>query len=169
MSWKMLVDLESIFFSASMTSVQISDRVFSKQLEDKLCPDAVWISFYADEFSYTYDLNYHIHQPAKTCKVTFAPLKMDKVFFIQIQSCFLFYYLLKKSMNLFETVIILLSKQGDNNRFRVGWLCNRNIDRIFNKYKDIDEALSTVQGLIGPPRHMGLFSNSQKFFQALLW
>lgn len=71
-------------------------------------------------------------------------------------------------MNLLETVIILLSKHRDNNRFRVGWLYNRNIDRIFNKYKDIDEALSTVQGLIGPPWYMSLFSNSQKFFQALL-
>lgn len=81
MSWKMLVDPESNSFSASMTIVQFSDRVFSKQLEDKLCPDAVWISFYADEFLYTYDMNYHIQQPAKTCMVTRALLKIAKVFF----------------------------------------------------------------------------------------
>lgn len=96
MSWKMLVDPESISFSASMTSVQISDGVFSKQLEDKLCPDAVWISFYADEFSYTYDMNYHIHQPAKTYKVTFAPLKMDKVFLYKFRAVFDFIIYLKK-------------------------------------------------------------------------
>lgn len=79
---------------------------------------------------------------------------MAEVFFIQIQCCVLFYYLLGKSMNLFGAVIILLSKQGYYNIFRVGWLYNRNIDRILNKCKDIDEALSTVQGLLGPQRYM---------------